>query len=133
MARRADIQIKSHWEKIDAELNRLENILYPGSPMLVALNSILSQMLATAKAETHVVTGSLKNSGRKDSDYDENTWRGKIIFGGPSPGFPNDPVTYAKIEKNRGGPGSSHDFLRSAYLYQDRIKETIEDYLHDTV
>lgn len=117
------ISIESDWDDVLNELDRLDAL--PGPDLGEHLNFVLLDLLATAKAETHVITGSLKNSGRAEIDTDnDKTWQGRIIFGGPSPGFPHDPVNYAGYERARGG---EHDFLRSAFLFHDRFEETIRD------
>jgi len=46
-----------------------------------------------------VDTGSLRNSGITESDYDDGVWEGIVSYGGSSPGGVNDPVEYAHYVK----------------------------------
>lgn len=62
----------------------------------------------------HIITGSLRGSGRKEIEQTgAATFRVAVIYGGPAPGFPNDPVDYAIFEMARGG---SHDFMTPAVV-----------------
>lgn len=70
----------------------------------------------------HVITGSLRASGRTSSDVTGGVWYGEITYGGPSSGYPNDPVDYADYERARGG---EHDFLRNRHMAQSRFQEAI--------
>lgn len=108
------IILKSNWKAIEKELARLEN-----APQAAAkyLDVVLHGGFAATQAAVHVETGSLKSSGRATTDFDGNTWRGEITYGGISLGV-NNPVTYAIYEKARGahwaGPSSAkgdHDFM----------------------
>lgn len=118
------ITINSNWDSILNELDRLDGL--PDHGATEALNAVLLDLLAESKARTHVITGSLKNSGRAETKQDSHEWEGKIIFGGPSPGFPNDPVRYAGYERARGG---EHDFLKDAFLFHDRFSEAVRSSL----
>lgn len=74
-----------------------------------ALERTLTVQFAATQQRVHVDTGSLRGSGEIDSDYVAGRWSGQITYGGPSPGFVNDPVDYAVYEAARGG---AHDFRR---------------------
>jgi hypothetical protein len=76
-------------------------------PVLGELERLLAVQFTAAQGAVHVITGSLRASEEIDSDYAAGRWIGQISFGGPSPGFPNDPVVYAVYEAARGG---QHDF-----------------------
>jgi hypothetical protein len=73
------------------------------------LERILVRQFDAGQRAVHVITGSLRGSEDLDSDYRAGRWTGRVSFGGPSPGFVNDPVVYAVYEAARGGP---HDFRR---------------------
>jgi hypothetical protein len=62
---------------------------------------------AETQATVHVITGSLKSSGKISSRSTDTRWEGEITYGGPSAGVHN-PVEYAEFERNRDG---NHDFL----------------------
>lgn len=120
------ITFTSNWDDVFKELDRLETL--PDGGANERLEKVLLDFLATAKAQTHVITGSLKNSGRAEIDLSqESVWSGEIIFGGPSPGAVHDPVDYAIYEYSRSGSkdGTPHNFLSSAYLYNDSFQEAI--------
>ena len=94
---------------LDAELERLENA--PGYKTVLALESTLAVQYAGTQQQVHVLTRSLKNSGKLESEIGRNTWYGEISYGGASPGSVNDPVTYAQKEQDRG---EFHDFMAPA-------------------
>lgn len=106
-------------ERGDGSLNKLivaaKDLANPPDFETVgAMEQVLAVMFHNTQLLTHVISGSLKASGRTSSDYDGNTWEGEIIYGGPlfgtpHPGPPHDPVDYAIYEMNRGG---GHDFFR---------------------
>lgn len=87
------------------------------------LETILALQYAAAQAAVHVDTGSLRASEEIDSDYLAGRWVGQVSFGGPSPGFVNDPVVYAVYEAARGGP---HDFTipitRQSHRYGQAVR-----------
>src|SRR5690606_38051615 len=81
------------------------------------LDTILHTGFAQTQAAVHVITGSLKSSGKATTNFDGDTWEGEITYGGISMGV-NNRVTYAIYEKARGahwaGPSSvkgNHDFM----------------------
>lgn len=104
------VHISAH---MDDWFESLDAIFGPGMETVAALDAVLEVAFAETQSLTHVITGSLKGSGRTSSDTTEDEWKGEISYGGPSPGFPNDPVNYAKYEFGRGG---SHDALRNVDL-----------------
>lgn len=98
------IQIKSDWRAVERELDRLER-----APELAAvyLDAVLNKGFTATQGAVHIITGSLKSSGKKSSHFDGDTWTGEISYGGVSLGV-NNPVTYAIYEKARDG---DHDFF----------------------
>lgn len=95
--------------------------------LTLALENTLHNMFLDTQHVVHVVTGSLKGSGQPSSDFEEpGYWRGEITYGGSSPGFPHNPVTYAGIERGRGG---EHDFFRDLPPMADQIEAIIHAHL----
>ena len=100
---------------LDAVIEDLKRLSGPpGFKVVHALEGVLQAAFLETQAATHVITGSLKSSGRTSSDFtDEKVWEGEISYGGSlyravAPGPPNDPVDYAIYEMARGG---AHDFF----------------------
>lgn len=107
-------------DDIDDELSRLI------APPLMALEGVLTAQFAATQAQVHVDTGSLRGSGEIDSAYARGVWEGQITYGGPSPGFPNDPVDYAYYEFRRGG---AHDFREPAEALDARYGQAMRRHL----
>lgn len=116
------IYIHSDWSSIDAELDRLEGM--PDLPTQALLDAVLTSAFFATQAEVHIITGSLKGSGNAYSESDDAEWTGTVSYGGPSPGFPFDPVRYAAYEKARGG---DHDFMHPFFAFHDRFTEAMRD------
>lgn len=96
----------------------------PPVALISALEKELSSAYLDTQAAAHVLTGSLKASGRTSSDYHGNMWEGSITYGGPSTGV-NNPVTYAIYEMARGG---EHDFLQPARAHEPRMEAILSDW-----
>lgn len=104
----------------------LHAISGPGMETIAKLEEVMAEAFAESQAIVHVITGSLKGSGRTSFKVEGDQWTGEISYGGPSPGFPHDPVDYAGYEQERGG---SHDFLRNT----DLIHSDLEDALFESM
>lgn len=98
----------------------------PGSETVAKLEEVMAEAFAESQAIVHVITGSLKGSGRTSFKVEGDQWDGSISYGGASPGFLHDPVDYAGYEQERGG---SHDFLRNT----DLIHSDLEDALYESM
>lgn len=98
------IILTSNWRSIERELDRLEKAPTKASAYL---DAVLYQGFAQTQALVHIITGSLKASGKATTEFDGDNWKGEISYGGFSLGV-NNPVTYAIYEKARDG---DHDFL----------------------
>lgn len=85
----------------------------PGEETLEALSAVLAAGFMETQARVHVVTGSLKGSGRVSNQRDDDSWEGEISYGGPAPGFPHPYVTYAREEFGRG---EDHDAMSNLDL-----------------
>lgn len=72
--------------------------------------------------DVHIITGSLKLSGKKYiTIFGMDDVGVGIEYGGDAPGAVNDPVDYAWFEMRRGG---SHDFLTPAIVkHLDRFSQ----------
>lgn len=98
------IKLKSNWKSIEKELDRLEKA---PDRAAIYLDVVLYKGFAATQGMVHIETGSLKSSGKANTEFDGDTWKGKIEYGGLSLGV-NNPVTYAIYEKARDG---AHDFM----------------------
>jgi hypothetical protein len=79
--------------EVTRELDRL--IAEPGTPTVLGLEGVLASTFAATQLTVPVDTGSLRGSGAISSAVAPAFWEGELTYGGDSPGFPNDPVTYA--------------------------------------
>lgn len=98
------IRIDSDYRELERELDRLGKA--PQKAKLY-LDAVLASGFKSTQAAVHVITGSLKSSGKSSSEMHGDTWEGEISYGGVSLGI-NNPVTYAIYEKARDG---DHDFF----------------------
>lgn len=93
------------------------------------LEKLLSATFAATQAATHIITTSLKQSGKVESDFDGAHWEGSIEYGGDSTG-PINPVDYAIYEMARGG---DHNFLAPAEAAEPAFEAIIAEYFPDEV
>lgn len=99
---------------LDAWTNKLERLRDVRS-LVARVRALTGAEFADTQQVVHVITGSLKASGRSAVDYDDtaHTLTADIGYGGPSPGSVNDPVVYAWYEQRRGG---AHDYMAGVEL-----------------
>lgn len=107
---------------VDEWLDALDAHEGPGIETLLALQGVLREAFAETQALVHVVTGSLKGSGRVSTDSDDDSWTGEISYGGPAPGFAHPYVGYARREF---GKGEDHDALRNLHLIGEDILDAM--------
>lgn len=107
---------------MDEWTDALRAIAGPGVETVEELEALIETAFDETQIIVHVITGSLKNSGRTHFRTQDSEWSGEIIYGGPSPGFPNDPVDYAGKEMGKGG---EHDFLRNVDLIHEDLKNAL--------
>lgn len=88
------------------------------------LQGALGRVFMTSQSSVHVLTGSLKLSGRSTGGWSGDDWHGEITYGGPSAGV-NNPVEYAFYEWRRGG---SHDFFGAAKQMDGVFSDAIVDF-----
>lgn len=110
----------------DDHLRQLER--EPDAATTARLNAVHTGLFQETQRVVHVITGSLKGSGKIDADTDRHTWTGTITYGGASPGRIHDPVRYAQFEQARG---DLHDFMGPIYSahegYISAIKAAMRD------
>lgn len=98
----------------------------PGAETLEELSRVLAAGFVESQMLVHVVTGSLKGSGRVSNKRTEDGWEGEITYGGPAPGFAHPYVRYAKEEFGRG---EEHNAMRNLDLqnsdYLDALGATV--------
>lgn len=90
------------------------------------LELVLNHAFDDTQEAVHVLTGSLRGSGKVQSNFNGNTWEGEIEYGGSAPGQVNDPVVYAEYERARGG---AHDFMAGFDEYQNEFLEAMTRWL----
>lgn len=93
---------------------------------IAKLEEVANEMFERTQAEVHVVTGSLRGSGKVKTDVHGTSWEMEIDYGGDSAGKAHDPVTYAETERARGG---EHDFLASLPALEPKILEAMTSWL----
>ncbi len=111
---------------VDEWLDALDAHIGPGTETLEALSRVLAAGFMETQMLVHVVTGSLRGSGRMSNRRDEDSWEGEITYGGPAPGFAHPYVRYAKEEFGRG---EEHNAMRNLDLmsndYLDALGATV--------
>lgn len=112
------IHLSSNWNEIDVEIDRIANM--PSLKAQALLNNVLTDAFAFAQGQVHVITGSLKGSGKQESEVDkfEQNWEGTLSWGGPTTG-PKNPVDYAIYEKRRLPDENKgiHDWLEGIDIF----------------
>lgn len=111
---------------IGAPLAEMQRLSKPPQAVIAELEHALAKTFEQTQEDVHVITGSLRGSGKTESDFQDSVWSGEISYGGASPGFPKDPVVYAGYERARG---DDHDFLRNTHLADSIMQQIIDDYL----
>src|SRR5207244_2715073 len=94
------IDIEVDISDVDNELARLEHGFARDD--LLRFEGVLVGQFSGTQAYVHVITGSLRASGKPDTHANRHEFRGEISYGGAAPGWPHDPVDYAIYERARG-------------------------------
>lgn len=102
------IRIEAITNDIEDEINRLVD--GPSVADYMKFESVLASQFQATQRAVHVITRSLKSSGKVASHFTDDRWEGVISYGGLSEGIHN-PVDYAEYERERDG---DHDFLAPA-------------------
>lgn len=116
------IRITSDYRSLSKELNRLSKV-----PAITAkkMDAAFYKGYGATQGLVHVVTGSLKSSGKASTEFDGEDWKGEISYGGVSLGV-NNPVTYAIYEKARG---EDHDWMVPLKALDQQMASIIEESL----
>lgn len=109
---------------VEKELDRL--IDGPDTEDIIEFESVLASQFQITQQIVHIQTGSLKNSGKISSSKTQDEWEGSIVYGGPSVGFPHNPVKYAHYEQERE---NSHDFMQPIYKLDNSYGDAVESWL----
>lgn len=117
------IKIERLSDNIEKEIDRLSDGLTPQD--ILEFERVLTSQFVATQNTVHVITGSLKSSGRVASDSSKTHWEGTITYGGPSEGV-NNPVDYAEYERERG---LLHDFLAPAEELSSSYIAAMNSYL----
>lgn len=106
-------------EAAKRELDRIKRI-----PMeaIFDLEGMAASGFAATQAATHIITGSLKASGKLSTNYDGKSWDMQVTYGGAAPGAVFDPVRYAIYERARGG---AHDFMAPLNAYEPKVEDIL--------
>lgn len=107
-------EVKKEWKRLKKERFKAA----------VACDAVLEEAFILSQAATHILTGSLKNSGKSSSSFSGETWKGEIAYGGASVGAPKDPVVYAWYEWRRGG---AHNFFVEVWnpVFEEKFSDAI--------
>lgn len=117
--------IRVNTDPLDEIIDYLDEMAKPPSAKTVAkLDAVLAAAFAENQERAHLLSGSLKASGRMSSEVNGQVWTGRISYGGASPG-PNSVVDYAIYELHKGG---SHDFMPGLHEYDGRLKAVMNDH-----
>lgn len=103
----------------------------PGPETTGPLEAALAGAFVATQAKTHIISGSLKASGKTESDLVGHKWTGEITYGGPligppaGPGPAHDPVEYAIYEAARG---PEHDPLAGLEVFDKQFEAAIDEH-----
>lgn len=106
--------------------NLLDQMANAPFEALQAMEQALEVTFNMTQDQVHVDTGSLRGSGKTESDIDGGVWVGTIEYGGEAPGQTNNPVVYAHYERRRGG---DHDFLAGTEELEGLMLEAMTNWL----
>jgi hypothetical protein len=109
---------------VEHELDRI--IDGPGIADVAEFESVLASQFQITQQAVHIITGSLKLSGKISSRMDTNSWEGEITYGGVAAGALHNPVKYAHYEQERDG---AHDYMEPIYRFDDRYGDAVEGWL----
>jgi hypothetical protein len=117
------IRIEMITEGIEKEIDRL--VKGPTQADFARFEAVLQNQFRATQAAVHVITRSLKSSGKLESKSTETSWEGEITYGGTSTGIHN-PVDYAEYERERDG---NHDFMAPAEALSHEYVAAIDAFL----
>lgn len=108
-------------KRMKGEVNRLGRA--PSFKTIGQLEATTQAGFRATQLAVHVITGSLKASGRTETDFDGKVWSGTLIYGGAS--APINPVRYAKYELARGG---SHYFFGPMDAFEAQYRAAVRSH-----
>ena len=111
--------VQYHVTGLKEARKEMQRLAAPPLKTIGELEKVAGQGFAATQAATHIITGSLKISGKLKTDFDGNTWDMQVTYGGEAHGAVFDPVRYAIYERARGG---EHDFMAPLIPYEDQIE-----------
>jgi hypothetical protein len=113
-------------EGLDGMIDAMETLTKPPSFKVTAkFEAALKEGFEITQAQTHVISGRLKASGRTKTDMKGSWWAGSILYGGES----GTPAYYAIYELNRGGTrpdGTPHDFFSGLSKLDSKFEEAVD-------
>lgn len=118
------IYIEVDISDVEKELDRI--IDGPNMADTVEFEAILATQFQMTQQTVHIITGSLRNSGKVSSILEPSKWEGKIVYGGLSAGAVHNPVEYAHYEQERDG---AHDYMEPIYALDSRYGDAVESWL----
>lgn len=92
---------------------------------------ILFENFARTQAAVHIITDSLRQSGRADvTRSGRRRWEGEIIYGGFSSG-PKTPVDYAVAELYGTSPkyGGDHDYMAPTRFIDEELLGPVSSFI----
>jgi hypothetical protein len=122
----AEFSMEADFSEWHRELDRLRS---PSVQTIAQLEIMLNNLFGLTQTDVHVITGSLRGSGKTETSYQGGVWEGKIGYGGGSPGYPKDPVEYANYEQARG---PDHDFFKSMPIAMALLDDIVTGHLRGT-
>lgn len=118
------IRIETIQDECLSEVSRLER--GPTAADILKFEAVLDRQFSATQAAVHVITRSLKTSGKQKSNSSNNSWEGEISYGGLAAGAVHNPVDYAEYELEREG---SHNFFAPAEGLSPAYIAAINDFL----
>jgi hypothetical protein len=98
---------------VDGWLDALDAHEGPGEETLEALSAVLALGFEQTQAKVHVITGSLRGSGRVSDRRVNDGWEGEITYGGPAPGYAHP---FGRSAREECGRSEQHDALSNLHL-----------------
>lgn len=122
-----DIEFSERGDPIKNWSASLDDVAEGKFKVTTQLEEVLAAAFEDTQQRVHILSGSLKASGKSESDFQDDEWTGTITYGGvlwatPAPGPPNDPVDYAIYEMARGG---AHNFFGGLPPFEDHFGEIL--------
>ena len=125
-------------EGLDGMIDAMQRVSKPSFLVTHELEGALSNVFAQTQANTHIISGRLKASGRTNTSFNGKEWSGTIEYGGDKyiPTGTNlvtgaafqETAYYDVYEKARGG---GQDFFKGLESYDNEFEKDIESHFKD--